>query len=448
MDAPKITALTSLSPNPDRKYIQQLCIDSWRRAGLHVVTFNHPSEQESVAGYGVDFVPVRDTSIREFGRHYVPIHTMLDWAHQRNAPALLINSDIELTLKPDEMKRLCWLADDGLCYFIRHNWEARNRATRELYGIDAFLLHGRNARFPPSFLSMGQPWWDYWLPHTFAKRGLPVFSVEWPAALHQKHEPQWSWENWKRCALEFDRMRHAMKGDSFTAQVDMAARVRAEFDKLRTAIPQQPFDIWKWIKQKFSGPEPKVFLELGAYDGTDTVKLASLPGVTLHAFEPDPRNKPQNAANGRLFPNVSLYRAAISDHCGVSPLTLSKTGWGQEWKQSSSIHQPKAHLQRYPVTFGETIEVPCTTLDAFCDAAEIGVIDFIWCDIQGAEGEMVRGGRKALARTRYLYTEYSDDEMYEGQATLAELMEMLPGWRVLELWPDDVLLENRRLCPA
>jgi hypothetical protein len=55
---------------------------------------------------------------------------------------------------------------------------------------------------------------------------------------------------------------------------------------------------------------------------------------------------------------------------------------------------------------------------------------------------MVRGGLETLRRTRYLYTEYSDGEMYEGQATLDQLMEMLPGFRVAELWDENVLLEN------
>ena len=102
-------------------------------------------------------------------------------------------------------------------------------------------------------------------------------------------------------------------------------------------------------------------------------------------------------------------------------------------------------MKRYPVTFGETIDVQTVTLDTFCRQEGVdGVIDFIWADIQGAEGEMIRGGRETIARTRYLYTEYSDDELYEGQPTLSEIMAMLPDFRVLELWLDDMLLANRR----
>ena len=63
-----------------------------------------------------------------------------------------------------------------------------------------------------------------------------------------------------------------------------------------------------------------------------------------------------------------------------------------------------------------------------------------------AEVDLIRGGTRVLQSTRYLYTEYNDDELYEGQATLADILELLPDFRVLELWPEDVLLENRRLA--
>jgi FkbM family methyltransferase len=182
-----------------------------------------------------------------------------------------------------------------------------------------------------------------------------------------------------------------------------------------------------------------VFLELGAHQGTDTAWMADIPDVTIHAFEPDPRN------HQAPRPNVTLHRAAIAERDGQGSLILSQQGWGQEWTHSSSIKRPKNHLQRYPVSFGGAVEVELVALDTFYRQHGLDIIDFIWADIQGAEGEMIRGGRQTLAHTRYLYTEYSDDELYEQQATLRDILDLLPGFRVLELWPDDVLLENRQL---
>jgi FkbM family methyltransferase len=287
---------------------------------------------------------------------------------------------------------------------------------------------------------MGQPFWDYWLPHMFAARGRPIYTVEFPAAFHSGHEPHWSWETWHRCALEFARLAGEPGGDTtFEACLAMSLRVRQNFDRRKLALPQQPPEIRDWVRRRFGYPGPKLFVELGAHRGGDTAWMADIPGVAIHAFEPDPRNHQPPR------PNVTLHRAAIAEHDGRGSLILSQQRSGQEWTCSSSIKSPKNHLRRFPVTFGGSIEVPLVALDTFYAQHSLDLIDFIWADIQGAEGEMIRGGQRALARTRYLYTEYSDDELYEQQVTLKEILDLLPGFRVLELWPEDVLLENRDL---
>src|SRR5262249_36577647 len=149
-------------------------------------------------------------------------------------PALLINSDIRLRMAEWELRRIRWLSNGGLCYFVRYNHGGNvMRASREPHGIDAFLLHGRDvAQFPDSFLSMGQPFWDYWVPYIFASRNLPIFAVEFPVAFHQNHAAGWSWANWHRCALEFARTTEELSGDqSFQNCQAMSLRVRRKFDQ-------------------------------------------------------------------------------------------------------------------------------------------------------------------------------------------------------------------------
>jgi FkbM family methyltransferase len=426
--------------------VQRLALRSWASAGLSVRSFNHPSEIAALAKlYDVDFVPVKNTSIKTFGRHYVPINALLNWARDQDAPVLLVNADLELRLAPWEMQRLRWLSDRGLAYFIRHNHNGTAApAAREHYGIDAFLLHGRDgALFPESFLSMGQPAWDYWLPHVFAAHGLPVCCVDFPVAFHAKHPRRWTTATWSRCVKELSRVAGISRaGDDYDSCLALSRGVRAGIEARGRRLSRNPFAIREWVERTFARPEAKVFLELGAHQGTDTAWLAQVPGATVHAFEPDPRNTQPPR------PNVVVHELAVSDRDGVAPFVLSRGGWGREWTYSSSLKLPKNHFRRYPVTFGETIEVHTTTLDSFCAREGVGDVALIWADIQGAEREMIRGAHDVLERTRYLYTEWSDDELYEGQATLREILEMLPDFRVLEMWPDEVLLENRVLACA
>jgi len=444
MNEDTVVAVTSLSPALWRVPVQKACIDSWRNAGLRVCSFNHPSEILALnSRYDVDWVPVETTSADVFGNYYIPVKVVADWAEQHDVMVLLINADIELQMTSWEIKRVRWLAHGGLSYFVRHNHSGNvTRASPEPYGIDAFLFHGRDAALVPnSFLSIGQPFWDYLLPYLFVTHGRHIWAVEFPAAFHRVHGCQWSWENWHRCAKEFGRITGMLGSEqSMEDCVALSLQVRQTFDRGKVSPPAQPRPIREWVEWKFRNSEPKTFLELGSHLGTDTAWMATLPHVTIHAFEPDPRN------NQPVRSNVIQRRLAVGASDGRSPFILSEYGWGQKWTHSSSIKKPKNHLHRYPVTFGDTIEVEAITLDTYCRTEGVEKIDFIWADIEGAEGEMIRGGERTLRNTRYLFTEYSDDELYEGQASLPEIMNMLPDFRVIELWADDVLLENRALA--
>jgi 2-O-methyltransferase len=444
--ADTIFALTSVSPTMTDVVAQQACIHTWVAAGLRVKTFNHTSEVEAIRRrLDVDVVPVPDcaTSATEFGKRYVTIKAMLDWAAERNAPAMLINADIELRLEPWELQRARWLSDGGLCYVIRHNHDGDARsAARERYGIDAFLLHGRDASlFPPSHLSMGVPFWDYWLPHTFLKHDRPIRSIEYPVAFHRNHPIQWTRDSWHRGAREFARVTGTLgKDQSYEVCSQMAGAVRQSFDRWKVPLLQHPTGINAWVQRRFRMRGSKTFIQIGSHEGRDTDWMAALPDVTVHAFEPDPRNRQRPRSN------VVEIRAAIAASDGHSSFVLSERGWDREWTQSSSLRRPKNHLSRYPVTFGDVIGVPTMALDTYAASKGLTTVDLVWAEVQGAEGDMIAGGGNTLSNTRYLYTQYSDGEMYEGQVTLGEILARLPEFRVVELWPEYVLLENRSLA--
>ncbi|QJX01312.1 hypothetical protein FTUN_8956 [Frigoriglobus tundricola] len=354
-----IFALTSLPPGRERVPRTRECIRSWQRAGLHVRAFNNPDEVAGLAEhYDVEFVAVAGTTESVFGKRLVPVHAMLDWAAERDAPVLLLNADIELRMSEWEVKRERWLADGGLCYFVRYNLDGTGTAEREPFGLDAFLFHGRDAAgFPRALLSLGRPFWDYWLPVTFAARGRAVHAIEYPAAFHRTHPLAWSPDDWHRCGTEF--VRCAGEGAAGATQ-RVADRVRQDIERRKRPIAPAPPGIRDWVERALGTPAPKTVLELGTHRGTDTEWLARLPNVTVHAFEPDPRNHPAPA------PNVTVRRAASADRDGTGPLFPSRHGpGGQEWTYSSSIKRPRNHLTRHAVSFGAPVAVELVALDTF-----------------------------------------------------------------------------------
>ncbi len=175
-------------------------------------------------------------------------------------------------------------------------------------------------------------------------------------------------------------------------------------------------------------------------------------GESISCFEPDPRAQAAFRENVKN-PRVELFEIAIGDVDGTiefypsggTPPDPSREVRSGGWDLSGSIRKPRNHLKVHPwCTFEDAIQVPARKLDTWAREQRVKKIDFIWADVQGAEIDLVRGGRETLRNTRYLYTEYNNNEMYEGQVNLRTLLKELPDFEVVTAYRDDVLLRNRR----
>jgi 2-O-methyltransferase len=198
------------------------------------------------------------------------------------------------------------------------------------------------------------------------------------------------------------------------------------------------------------GKDDPVIIELGANCGQTTVEmLRAMPRATIHAFEPDPRAIAKFHA-AVAHPNVRLYECAVGAINGSINFYQSSggeelAGYSQGWDQSGSIRRPNSHLTVWPwVKFEKQITVPITTLDAWSEHHQVEKADFIWADVQGAESDLIEGAARFLRASRYFYTEYSNEEWYEGQVTLAVLCEKLADFDLIMRYPMDALFRNKR----
>ena len=196
-------------------------------------------------------------------------------------------------------------------------------------------------------------------------------------------------------------------------------------------------------------PNPTI-LEIGCNDGGDTLAfLRAMPQAKIYCFEPDPRAIGRFKKNmGSQLDKVKLFETAVSNQTG--PITFHASGGGDlpgGWDLSGSIRRPKNHLSEHPwVKFDKTITVSTCRLDDWCAANDIKQIDFIWMDVQGAEGDVIKGASKTLQKTRFLYTEYNNKELYEGQPSLKSLLALLPSFKAVARYPEDVLLKNMKIA--
>ena len=201
------------------------------------------------------------------------------------------------------------------------------------------------------------------------------------------------------------------------------------------------------------GKEDPVIIEVGANCGQTTIEMLKvMPRATIHAFEPDPRAIAKFRA-ALTHPNVHLYECAIGSINGTVDFHQSSGGehlpdYTQGWDQSGSIRRPKSHINVWPwVRFEHQLAVPIMTLDAWSEVHKITKADFIWADVQGAESDLVEGAAQFLRSSRYFYTEYSNDEWYEGQITLAELLKKLPDFDLVRRYAMDALFRNKAFAP-
>ena len=190
---------------------------------------------------------------------------------------------------------------------------------------------------------------------------------------------------------------------------------------------------------------PCVVVEIGAHVGGDTRDLWFAAGGAHSwylAVEPDPRNAAGLRHNLRDR-RIRFLEAAVSDLNGLAMFS----GTADPNTASGSIKKPVLHLTQHPtVHFPDKLKtiVPTITLDTIVEAYELTKIDMLWADVQGAEDLMIAGGQKALAMTKWLHTEFYNDEVYENQLPLDGIMSRLPGeWEVVEIFADDALIRNK-----
>src|ERR1035437_3748061 len=200
----RMTVYTSIPPSIMRivqgKEIstayQNACINSWREAGLRVVSVNCESEIRQLKERGISGEYVSNGSQRNQSK----IAKFLSLIAGSGEPiAGIINAYCLLIHYHDFVGAISRAAQNSIVLFERLNLNPSTmRPTGEhCYGFDAFFF---DTRFVSGIKSgsawlIGQTFWDYWFPLmlTYGGAKLKIFA---PALVHINHDTRWSWENW------------------------------------------------------------------------------------------------------------------------------------------------------------------------------------------------------------------------------------------------------------
>lgn len=141
-------------------------------------------------------------------------------------------------------------------------------------------------------------------------------------------------------------------------------------------------------------------LDVGAGYGQFTIHAAKEVGKGIVvAIEPEPKNLTSLHANvdENGLSNVYIVRKAVSNRKKKSKLYLGK-GFGTH----SLIHDITVNDHLITRSKNDYIKIPTDTLDNIISDLGIKRINFLKMDIEGAELEALKGGRKSLEMTEKL----------------------------------------------
>ena len=205
------------------------------------------------------------------------------------------------------------------------------------------------------------------------------------------------------------------------------------------------------IKELLGERDEILIFEIGCADGRDTKQFLNSfgPNFEIYTFDPEPLNILAMTAPGQkdavgesneiliTDKRHEFNPFAICDFDGKITFKRSRdTGYDDDGylspRYSGSIKEPIKQLEGWPhIVFGEEVVAQAKRLDTFCEEYMIDHVDFLWMDVQGAEGQVFSGAKETLKNTDYIYTEYYNVPMYDGQLNLEELKTILGDFELI-----------------
>lgn len=155
------------------------------------------------------------------------------------------------------------------------------------------------------------------------------------------------------------------------------------------------------VDKFFRKHDDGTFIDIGANIGLTTIPVARNPAVRCFAFEPEPVNFGNLAANISAncgHENVTISQLALFDRTSVIEFEIAEKNLGDH----------RIHLSNRPGQYSEpqrrVIKVNAAPLDDVVGETSGALV--IKIDTQGAEPFVIAGGRRILARAGLLILEF------------------------------------------
>lgn len=170
-------------------------------------------------------------------------------------------------------------------------------------------------------------------------------------------------------------------------------------------------------------PENPTIIEVGAYQGRDTVKLAQgFSSAKIYSFEPLSTAFPILSEAVQRYKNVSIFNACVDRMTGIRPFYIchGTNGASPIFEFHSSLLRPLTiHLQ------GPIEAVAVISLPDFCWAVQIDRMDLLWLSAEGNELQILEGAGAMLDQVSLVYARSQFELSRESLTLFKDLKEFM-----------------------
>ena len=171
-------------------------------------------------------------------------------------------------------------------------------------------------------------------------------------------------------------------------------------------------------------PENPVIIEARACSGADTLELSKIwPKSQIHAFEPNPHTYQMLVKQVDGLSNIYTYNLALGNKIEMADFYVCRHPClpiEEDTADPSSLFPP-IRDKMPTVRFDQVIQVPVVTLDQWAEKFGVDHVDFIWFDMQGAEGIVLQACPKILSTVKVVQAEFFRENFYEDTMLLPDL---------------------------
>jgi FkbM family methyltransferase len=159
-------------------------------------------------------------------------------------------------------------------------------------------------------------------------------------------------------------------------------------------------------------------IDIGANEGNFSAAVLSVaPRARVVAVEPNAA--PRERMRRRLGERVTIVPKAVGRTVGVAEFNVTRHDHNSSLREPRTDHMATL-LEDPGWEVARRIEVEVTTLDELAGSEDVAVVKI---DVQGAEMDVLQGGRSALRRTAAVLMEVTFFSHYEADTTFGALHE-------------------------